>query len=67
MLGIEICVDVPDLARGIRFPRRRVRVLHSLRTLSRLRRLSGQRSKNQLLEKHARTKASPNAEDVRRY
>ena len=67
MLEIEICVDVPDLARGIRFyadafgfsmvsePYPGVAVL-----------IAGE-AKITLLEKRERTKSSPNTQDLRRY
>jgi predicted enzyme related to lactoylglutathione lyase len=67
MLEIEICVDVPDLARGIRFyedafgfskvsePYRGVAVL------------AAGSARHTLLEKRDRTRASPNTQDVRRY
>ena len=66
MLEIEICVDVPDLARGIRFyedafgfskvsePYRGVAVL------------AAGSAELTLLEKRERTRASPNTQDVRR-
>jgi predicted enzyme related to lactoylglutathione lyase len=67
MLEIEICVDVPDLARGIRFYADAFGFSTVSEPYPGVAVLAASAVKITLLEKRARTKASPNTEDVRRY
>jgi catechol 2,3-dioxygenase-like lactoylglutathione lyase family enzyme len=67
MLDIEICVDVPDLARGVRFYEEAFGFSKVSEPYRGVAVVATGSAKLTLLEKRAGSKASPNTEDVRRY
>ena len=67
MLEIEICIDVPDLARGIRFYADAFGFSTVSEPYPGVAVLMADAAKITLLQKRERTKSSPNTQDVRRY
>lgn len=67
MREIEICVDVPDLERGIRFYADAFGFSKLSEPYPGVAKLSAGAAKITLLQKHEGTKPSPNTNDVRRY
>src|SRR5665213_394855 len=67
MLEIEICVDVPDLARGIRFYADAFGFSKLSEPYPGVAVLKAGTAKITLLQKREGTKPSPNAQDIRHY
>ena len=67
MIEIEICIDVPDLARGIRFYGDAFGFSVSAKPYPGVAVLTVEAAKITLLEKREQTKPSPGAPDVRHY
>lgn len=67
MLDIEICVDVPDLASGVRFYADAFGFSVASEPYPGVAVLQAGEAKITLLEKREGTKPSPQAQDVRRY
>jgi len=67
MISLEICIDVPDLARGIRFYADAFGFAKVAEPYPGVAVLAADQTKITLLEKRERSKPSPNTGDVRRY
>ena len=67
MLAIEICVDVPDLARGIRFYQDALGFAVASEPYPGVAVLAAGAAKITLLEKREGTRPSPGVQDGRRY
>ena len=67
MMEIEICIDVPDLARGIRFYGEAFGFAKTAEPYPGVAVLQADRASITLLEKGEQSKPSPNTRDVRRY
>ena len=67
MLDIEICVDVPDLVRGVRFYEEAFGFSKVSEPYRGVAVLAAGSARLSLLEKREGTKPSPNTEDMRRY
>ena len=67
MLGIEICIDVPDLSQGIRFYADAFGFSKVSEPYPSVAVLNAGEAKITLLQKPEGTKPSPNTRDVRRY
>ncbi len=67
MLEIEICVDVPDLARGVQFYADAFGFSMASEPYPGVAVMAAGGSKITLLQKREGTKASPNTDDLRRY
>jgi predicted enzyme related to lactoylglutathione lyase len=64
---IEICIDVPDLARGVRFYTDAFGFSVSSQPYPGVAKLTADAAKITLLERREQSKPSPNAQDVRHY
>ena len=67
MISTEICIDVPDLARGVRFYAEAFGFSRVAEPYPGVAMLAAGAAKVTLLEKPEGSKPSPNARDVRRY
>ncbi len=67
MFDIEICIDVPDLARGVRFYEEAFGFAVTAKPYPGVAFLQVGAAKITLLEKREGSKPSPNAVDLRRY
>ncbi len=67
MLEIEICIDVPDLASGVRFYNEAFGFAVAAKPYPGVAVLAAGAARITLLEKHEQTKPSPHTADVRRY
>ena len=67
MISLEVCIDVPDLERGIRFFAEAFDFVIVAQPYCHVAVLQADEVKITLLEKREQTKVSPNTDDVRRY
>ena len=67
MIGIEICIDVPDLAKGVRFYADAFGFSKIAEPYKGVAVLAVDGAKITLLEKREQTNPSPHTQDVRRY
>ena len=67
MIALEVCIDVPDLGRGLRFYAEAFGFAKVAEPYSHVAVLQVDEVKITLLEKREQSKTSPNADDVRRY
>ena len=67
MLEIEICVDVPDLAHGLRFYADAFGFSKVAEPYPGVAKIEAGAARITLLQKREATKPSPNAKDLRRY
>ena len=67
MISIEVCIDVPDLALGVRFYADAFGFSKVSEPYPGVAVLAAETTKITLLEKREQSKPSPNTSDVRRY